>query len=95
MQPGDEQFFHISKEPDWSRWPFSEPWIMTELKRKGLTVANAASLNSAEIYDMTGQPWMDRALMAENNLRIAVQASEWVVGALQKAENTIRKLERT
>jgi len=76
MLPEDEKFRRTVKAPDMSNWPFDTPWIMSELRVRGLTVVNAASLKPAEIYDSVGATWRYRALRAEAHLRDSIIAAE-------------------
>jgi hypothetical protein len=88
----DQKYLHAPPEADRSRWPFDTPILVVELKRRGLTIANAASLASAEIFDATGDRWMNRALRAEAHLRDTVKASEHLLARLRRIEAAIYAL---
>jgi hypothetical protein len=76
------EFQHIPPAPDMSLWPFDVPWIMRDLRKKGLTVIHAGDKSPAEVYDATGQKWMHRALRAESHLRDCVSHNEAMLRAL-------------
>jgi hypothetical protein len=87
----DLKYLHEPPAPDRSKWPYDTPIIEIELKRRLLTVAHAASLQSFEIFDNVGERWMHRALRAEGHLRDAVKASQDILSRMRELELKLRE----
>lgn len=92
----DPKYLHTPSAPDRSKWPYDTPIIVTELKRRGYTIANVVSLDSFEVFDATGQRWLHRALSCEAQSRDMVKANEYFLKLFYelKAELSALKQER-
>lgn len=88
----DPKYLHRPLYPDKSTWPWDTPSIEVELKRKGLTLANAGSLQSSEVFAPTGQRWMLRAFNAERILRDSIKSTELLIAMYEKKISELRKL---
>lgn len=75
----DPKYLHSPAAPDFSGWPTDVPSLAEQLKRHGMAVVLAASLQPVDAYDATGQLWMHRAKRAEAQGRDAVKAAELLI----------------